>query len=338
MVNGMNPRFKVLPSDQKRKNPLCAQSFDDRERSARGILRPQLVVCRLCGIRWIWYLGSMETPAPLNSNEPIPSDYRIFLSQELSRRIRSNSGYSLRAFARDLDVDPSYLSKVLRRVKPLTLSFLQATSVRLELSPEVAGHFVACLGLVASDTAKGEVAHYMQLSQDTFEIIANWQNYAVLEMMKLSDFEADLGWIANRLAISKQEVGECVDRLQRAGLLQIADDQTWTDLSDGFSTHVLGPNYSTVAHRKAQREILRLATAALEEVPIEERDQSSVMMATSRSKLNTAKDMIRDFRRKLTAFLEEGESKDTVFQLSLSLFPITTDMTRTTDKTERIES
>ena len=39
--------------------------------------------------------------------------YRAYLKEELERRIQTNPQYSLRAFASALDLDPTYLSKVL---------------------------------------------------------------------------------------------------------------------------------------------------------------------------------------------------------------------------------
>ncbi len=41
------------------------------------------------------------------------SDFRQFLEEELARRSQSYPRYSLRAFARDLEVDSSFRSKIL---------------------------------------------------------------------------------------------------------------------------------------------------------------------------------------------------------------------------------
>ena len=47
-----------------------------------------------------------------------------------------------------------------------------------------------------------------------------------------------------------------------------------------------------------------------------------MMVATSSKKIQEAKKMITSFRHYLTEYLEEGEEKDSVYQLSLSLFPL----------------
>ena len=47
-------------------------------------------------------------------------DYRLFLKDELEKRIHGNSRYSLRAFARDLNITPQALSAVLKYKKDFT--------------------------------------------------------------------------------------------------------------------------------------------------------------------------------------------------------------------------
>ena len=95
------------------------------------------------------------------------------------------------------------------------------------------------------------------------------------------------------------------------------------DRSQGSRTYILEDNYkTTLAHQKAQEQILEMAISALKGTPIEKRDQSSMMMATRMDKVPQAKKMIRNFRRRLCDFLEEGDGKDTVFQLGVSLFPL----------------
>ncbi|MCO4755804.1 MAG: DUF4423 domain-containing protein [Bacteriovoracaceae bacterium] len=70
------------------------------------------------------------------------------------------------------------------------------------------------------------------------------------------------------------------------------------------------------------KNILNKAIESLESTPIEKRDQSSMMVTTSPEKMSKAKEMIKDFRRHLTSFLEDTDDKSAVYQLSVSLFPL----------------
>lgn len=64
------------------------------------------------------------------------SDFRQFLEDELARRTQSSPRYSLRAFARHLDVDSSFLSKILNGKRTVTVRTIRMFGERLNLQPE----------------------------------------------------------------------------------------------------------------------------------------------------------------------------------------------------------
>lgn len=68
----------------------------------------------------------------LNKN----SDFRQFLEDELARRSQNYPRYSLRAFARHLDVDSSFLSKILNGKRTVTMRTIRMFGERLNLPPE----------------------------------------------------------------------------------------------------------------------------------------------------------------------------------------------------------
>ena len=73
----------------------------------------------------------------LNKN----SDFRQFLEDELARRSQNYPRYSLRAFARHLDVDSSFLSKILNGKRTVTMRTIRMFGERLNLPAEDLQHF-----------------------------------------------------------------------------------------------------------------------------------------------------------------------------------------------------
>ena len=242
-------------------------------------------------------------------------EFREFLQDELLRRQQKNPAFSQRAFARLLQIDSSRLSKMLRGERPIRPEIIEDFALRLGLKKEEVLEFV-------ENPSPRKNKQYKQLELDQQQIFSNWHHDAILEMIKLPFFVNDADWIAQALKCSAKEVTECIQRLIRIGFIKKTNRGTLKDLTSGQSTYVQGPNVSSLAHRSAQMEILRLAQEALINVPIEERDQSSMMMTTSYKKILQAKEKIKRFRRELCAFLESGDDKDVVMQLSVSLFPI----------------
>ncbi|NUM87955.1 MAG: TIGR02147 family protein [Bdellovibrionales bacterium] len=261
-----------------------------------------------------------EAAPPL---QPDAASFRLRLQAELVRRCKANPQYSIRAFARFLGVESSRLSKILRGERPVGAKLLAQFSQRLGLSPAEMSRYQAEDRRRSGGALHGTARTYLELSQDTFETIEDWRHYAILELMKVAGFRPEMRWISRRLGASVAETRACVERLTRVGLLEVLDDGSWHDKSEGFSSHILGENQTTAAHRRFQAELLRRAIEAIENVPIERRDQSSMMMATHSSKMNEAKKRIKEFRRELTEFLEDCEEKDSVYQLAVSIFPLT---------------
>ncbi len=60
-------------------------------------------------------------------------DFRQFLADELNRRAQSTPRYSLRAFARQLEVDSSFLSKILTGKRTVTIRTIRLFGERLNL-------------------------------------------------------------------------------------------------------------------------------------------------------------------------------------------------------------
>lgn len=252
-----------------------------------------------------------------------------YLQEELVKRCQTNSNYSLRAFAKFLNIDSSRLSKILNGKRPINLELTEKFGEKLGLD------FALIENLKSRLNGKKEKKYnatdinnnYFEISVDIFEVISDWQHYAILELMKLADFDSNPQWIANKLGISLYETKATIERLVRVNLLHITDDGQWIDQTDGFSSSVLKDNQTTYAHKKHQQQVLSMAMNRLNNLPKDKRDNSSTMMATSSKKLTEAKKMIANFRKELCEFLEDTkeDEKDSVFQLGVALYPLTTE-------------
>ncbi len=168
----------------------------------------------------------------------------------------------------------------------------------------------------------GGAEEYRDLSVDEFEAISDWQHFAILELTQLQKFKPSAKWIAGALKISVPEVSATVDRLVRVGFLDVTDEGKWIDRSGAVS--VYKGAFTSAAQRKLQRQVLEQSLRALEEVPIQRRDHSSMTMAIDSSKLPEARERIKKFRREMCEFLKDGRPKrDQVAHLAISLFPLT---------------
>jgi uncharacterized protein (TIGR02147 family) len=262
----------------------------------------------------------------ISQNQQERGDFRLFLQAELAQRCKRKTSYSLRAFARALETDVSSLSKMLSGQRPIGRLVVKRLGRRLGLPPHQIEFYASQAASetphAASAPSSDSTGSYASLNLDVFEMISDWYHYAILELTRLDTFTPDPKWIARVLGISVHLVNGAVERLQRLELLEIDGDR-WTDQSEDWKLTTVASDFTAPALRNLQRQILEKALEALEEIPMPLRDQSSMTMAIDSSKLTEAKAKIKKFRRELAQFLSRGEVRDQVYNLGISLYPLT---------------
>ncbi len=234
--------------------------------------------------------------------------FRSWLRAQFTRRCQRNRAYSLRAFARDLEMDPSSLSQILAGKRRPSRKAMLAIGQRLEATVEQLDSF----GTNSPDD-------FRTLALDAFTIVADWYHFAILELTYTASFRYDGPTVARQFGITETEASEALERLVRVGLLAQNPDGTW-----GKSTRFLTlftPGQTSPALKELQRQVISLALRAVDTVPQEEKDITSMTMAIDVDRLPEARQLITKFRRDLSAFLEDGE-QTRVYHLGIQLYPV----------------
>lgn len=259
-----------------------------------------------------------------NQSNIEPFDFRAFVERELMRRCRTNPSYSLRSYARSLNVDNSTLAKVISGKRKLGNRAIKSLGLKMGLTPEQINVFLKRKGQNGSSSEKGAAIRdaFSLLESETFSLISSWYHYAILELTKVKGFQGDANWIANSLGIRHAEASEAIRRLFELEMLVEKEDGSWVE---GKSTDVtnIGEDMSSAGKKAFQKDILKMAETALEEVPYEERSQTSMTFAVDSARLPEAMDLIKEFRRKMSDFMSKGEQQDRVYQLGVSFYPVT---------------
>jgi hypothetical protein len=126
---------------------------------------------------------------------------RIVLRAELDRRRASNPRYSLRSFARDLSIDHSTLSQILRGKRRLTGRSVRVFGRRLRLPP------------LAIE-----------------ELCALENESAVLSTLDRPNFKADSRWVASMVGLPLDEVNVTLQRLLRKRIVTMTAPARWERL------------------------------------------------------------------------------------------------------------
>lgn len=257
--------------------------------------------------------------------------YQTCLKEELARRIKANSRYSLRSFAKYLDINPSTLSRVLSGEKRLGLELSKKIAARLDLSPKEAREFLFSIAEAYQDKSvkrkKSDVKELLKsktmktlerdLTPEVFKIISDWYHYAILQLAETENCKNDPAWLARKLNINEMEAKFAIDRLLELEMVEVRDGKlvrTVEKLNAG------DPSLTTVAHRKRIKQIAEKSLASLENDPISKRNHTTMTMAIDPEQLPIAKEMIDRFMDELSSVLQT--KKKNVYELQINLFPL----------------
>jgi plasmid maintenance system antidote protein VapI len=143
------------------------------------------------------------------------------LRGELLRRTLRNPRYSLRAYAKFLDVAPATLSQLLRGRRACTPRTIQRMGLRLGIDEATLAACQQAESLAASNGSDTSLRQLEALLRDTVEIASEWYHHAILELARADGFQPDSRRIASALGLTVDEVNVGVQRLARLGLLEM---------------------------------------------------------------------------------------------------------------------
>lgn len=264
------------------------------------------------------------------------NNYRQILWQSFSQRKENNKSYSLRAFARDIGISHSRLSLIFSGKQGLSPTKAEQIASRLHLdakSKEIFCNEVKALDSRSKMNRKDGSIKLQELRNlsfdesildlDTFSIVADWQNYALLELTRTRDFKSDVLWISKRLQLSVKETESTISRLIRLGLLKV-ENGIFKDTAENLTTTC---EMKSKAIRKFNQQILAKASRAIETQSLEERDFSTITMAVPLNQMEMIKNKIKEFRRSLNSDIEASLQvypADEVYCLSVQFFSLST--------------
>lgn len=243
--------------------------------------------------------------------------YRSLLMRELSSRKSKNPRFSLRAFAKFLEMSPAQLSLLINGKKNLTSKQASKIIERLDLTTGDA------FNLLSSTTPylkklKLELPELHYLPEEEFNLISDWIHFAILSLSKIKNNKPNANWIAKKLGIDSLKAMEAFMRLQRLGLITV-DQSGFKQSTAQLTTTTDIPSASIRRYHKTN---LDLAKEKLDSEPLERREFSAITMAVNPKKMKKIRKLIDEFTQLIHNELEDDRASE-VYTLSIQLFPLT---------------
>lgn len=255
------------------------------------------------------------------NHQKLKPDFRRWLQDEFAGRCQRNPHYSLRSFAAFLSMDASSVSQLLSGKRKASGKVIEKICSRIgtDINQKL------LFSQIAKDRRRGQrspllvnSSKYKFLSEDQFKVISEWYHYAILELTFVENFKSSPAWIARSLGITTAVAQTAIERLENLGLLKMENGRLVK--TERFLTN-FEPGQTSTALKKLQRQVIKMADEAIDLVPQDEKDITSMTMAIDVNKIAEAKKLIAKFRRDLSQFMEDGP-QSRVFNLGIQLYPI----------------
>jgi uncharacterized protein (TIGR02147 family) len=254
---------------------------------------------------------------------PMEQTYYVTkLKERLSEKQRTKPQYSLRAFARDIDVHASTLSQVLKGKRALPFKSAHTVAGNLSLSPKERTLFLESIFRAKTNIDEIKISELDKIimHDETYHKgIAEWEHYAVLELFDLANFEVNKKSIASKLDLTPTRVEVVLTNLLQCGLLKNGQNDNYEKAHPDIKTT---EDVASNALKESHKETLNMGLNKLDEIEVELRDFSSSTIGIDLEKLPEAKTIIREFRQKMTGLLRDGNKTD-VYQLAIQFYPLT---------------
>lgn len=273
------------------------------------------------------YTWTMELPSVYDS-----LDYRAWLKAWYDAKKARSPLYSLRLMSERMGVDGSYLHRVLNGQRHLSTPLVAGVAPTCGLSKDEEAYFSLLVSFNKARTeSEARTLHAKLadlrgvrrrlLTEAEVRYWSSWRHAAVRSLVGIEGFKGGAAEVARRLRprITLAQAKESLALLLELGLVERKSRGGWT-LGDPHLT--TGSVNVSAAVREFHRQMIDLARASLDEVPVDQRHVASLTLALDGRAYADIVEMLRESRRQIQQRLLEVEAPDRVMQLSMQLFPL----------------
>ena len=260
------------------------------------------------------------------------TDYRAFLRDWFAHAKETSPAMSYRFLAKRLNIDPGFLVHIVQGNKHLAEKNIAPLAHIMGLGKRETAYF-ARLVLFGKARGEREIAECFKLLmelRDTrvreinarqYQYYLHWYIPAIRCLIAATEFRGDYAALAAQLipSIETKEAEQAVKLLERLGMVKRTALGIWETLDQHIST---GDAWTSHTIRGFQRQTLELAVSALENLPKEDREISTLTFSIPKSEISAVQEMVREFRSRMANWAVSTQSGDSVYQMNIQVFPL----------------
>lgn len=259
-----------------------------------------------------------------------PQDHRDYLKNELVRRFGRRPQYSLRAFARDLEISPSTLSDFLNNKLVLSEQRIRELSKKIALDNKHKDHWLDLIKLKYSkkksdiQLAKLRIKDRLEknggkLSLARFKTLTTWYYLCVYHLIQMHPRYQNIEACAEALGVTTSNVQTALKALVQVGILSW-DGEKYTPQDD----YVLVSEKTPSEHiRLYHSQFIKKAMDSIEGQSISSRELSTCVLTIKKADLDKIRLEIQNFADQMVSKYTSGDKVEELYALTTQFFSLT---------------
>ena len=266
------------------------------------------------------------------------SDFQSYLRDYFSARKSSDPAYSHRTMSKELGFpSPNHVKMVMDGKRRIGLRSLNRLLDGLGLRDREKEYFSYLVFFCQAKTSV-EKNYYFGLltgfrtpltvktiSSNEYEYYNNWYNCVVRELIVREKAPIDFDGLALKIRprITSAQVKKSLDLLLELGLIAGKDDGTYQHTSRFIGTD---REVTSIGIRNHHAKMFDLARDAMDTVPRDKREISSLTVSISDSCRQKIKQRVQEFEDEIIQMVRDDTDVNSVYQMNFQFFPLTQDV------------
>lgn len=262
------------------------------------------------------------------------SDYRKYVRDAIAEKQQRNRSFSCRSAAESLGVGSGTLSRIINGSRHIGPELLPKMIDFLGLKRREAAYFTL---LVSFEQMKGEDERrrcYIEMirlrtrcssivAREKYRFFEKWYHVALFELTRIVKDVSDPSALGALFMppLSESKTRKAIELLREIGYVKKGADDDGERTVEPFLT--TGEAWESVAIHSFQVAMSNLATEALDNLPKEERDFSTLTMALSKDSFDKIRDVLKSTRAQIAQIERECKDPERVYQINFQCFPLT---------------
>lgn len=260
-------------------------------------------------------------------------DYSQYLREYYEYERQHTPGFSYRYIQQKTGVDPGYMFKVFQGKKNLSQDAVLEFIKMMKLGKVKAEYFKAMVLFAKAKNNEDAQVYFEKLltfsklsirkvDKESYEYYQKWHHAAIRQILSYYPFTDDFKALAKMTVppITETEAKSSVHLLLSLGFIVKSTDKPGYELTSRFLT--TGEEWRSIAIRKFQQDTIMLAHKALDHIPKEERDISTISLTMTEDGLKKAREIIASFRSQMLELANQEENANTAYHVNVQLIPI----------------